>query len=246
MRKCGISIVARLDEAVQDAAVRVVASVRNRSTIALAGGGTPKRLYEALTAPSWRQRVDWRAVQWFWGDERAVPPDHADSNYRMARESLLDPLGVPAGQIHRMPADARDADAAAMAYEQAIRSVAAPGPDGRPALDLVLLGIGTDGHTASLFPGTAALDETERLVVANDVPQLNTRRMTMTFPLLLAARSIVVFVTGADKAEIVSRLLGPRRDTNLPAARLREAGHRVTWVLDAAAAARLETPPAVP
>lgn len=210
-------------------------------SVALAGGSTPALLHGALAQPPYRERAPWREIHWFWGDERTVPPDHADSNYRMAMETLLGPLGVSADRIHRMPAERPDREQAAAEYEQEIRRHVPCGPGGIPELDVVFLGVGTDGHTASLFPGSAALDELTRLVAANYAPGPNAWRMTMTYPLLRAARHILLFVTGDPKAEIMGRIL-MERDRNLPATALRDAAGQVTWVLDAAAARLVHRP----
>jgi len=233
-----------------DHVVQLLAGTEGTRSVALAGGKTPAALYAALTGPPWRDRVDWRRIEWFWGDERCVPPDHADSNYRMSRETLLDPLSIPEDRIHRMPADATDLNRAASDYEQTIRAcvppneAAVPANDiGVPAFDLILLGIGVDGHTASLFPGSAGLRETRRLVVAHHVPSLNTWRMTMTFPLLQAAHEIVFLVTGADKARAIERIFrapsaseGSLLVADLPpAARVRGNARHVTWILDTTA-----------
>ncbi len=219
------------------AAERVVAALggRERGAVALAGGRTPAALYRLLTVPPHRGAVDWRALDWFWGDERCVPPDHADSNYRMAAETLLAPLDIPPGRIHRMPADARDLDAAAGEHEAEIRRVVAPDAVGIPAFDLVLLGIGPDGHTASLFPGSTGLDEGDRLVVAHHAPGPDAWRMTMTFPLLNAAKQVLFLVTGEDKAPALQGILR-RHDVSLPAARLKPTHGRITWILDGPAA----------
>ncbi len=228
------------DEAVRLAAEQVVAVLENTGPtpcVALAGGRTPAKLYSALTEQAWRERVHWSSVRWFWGDERAVPPDHPDSNYRMACETLLRPLGVPAEHVHRMPADADDLPAAARRYEQVIRECVSAGADGIPIFDLVLLGLGADGHTASLFPFSSALAERERLVVAHEVPSLRVWRMTLTIPLIRAARRIVFLVTGADKAEAVSHVLSPQADPQLlPAAAFCESAGPTVWVLDSQAA----------
>lgn len=216
---------------------QIVTASTYSCTIALAGGSTPRGLYELLASPRWRNRADWSRVEWFWGDERAVPPDHPDSNYRMAREALLNPLGINAARVHRMPAEVSDLSAAAADYETTIRGLVRPNTQDVPALDLILLGIGPDGHTASLFPGSAGLSERNRLIVAHEVPSLRAWRMTMTYPLLLAARNILFFVTGAAKADILARIRSPEADSlNLPAAGLRSAAGRVIWVLDAEAA----------
>lgn len=187
---------AALVAAVQDADAARVAH------IALAGGSTPRAIYERLAALD----VDWSRVHVWFGDERAVAADHADANWRMAREALLD--RVPA-HAHRMPADSGDADA----YERAIREHVPAGTDGTPRFDLVLLGLGTDGHTASLFPGTPALAERERLVVMNDGPG-GSRRMTFTFPLINAARQVWLVATGDAKQAIVTECFAARWGTD--------------------------------
>ena len=139
---------------------------RGRAVVTLSGGSTPRRLYELLATGRYRQRVAWDRVEFFWGDERAVPPDDSDSNYRMARQVLLEPLAIPAAHIHRIEGERNDLDAAALAYEREIARVFGVLPDGPPpAFDLVLLGMGTDGHTASLFPGTDAAGEASRWVL---------------------------------------------------------------------------------
>jgi 6-phosphogluconolactonase len=201
-----------------------------RLAVALSGGSTPKRLYELLAAPPFRDRIDWSAIELFFGDERAVPQEHSDSNYRMIHEALLSKVPVTA---HGMPAEAGDA----AAYERLLRE-RIPSRSGVPMLDLVLLGVGSDGHTASLFPGTSALDEHARLVVMNDVPQLGTTRMTVTYPLLNAARRVWVLVPGADKRDIVRRCLAARAEpggtARFPILGVRpDAGELIWWLDDA-------------
>lgn len=213
-----------------------------QKSAALSGGSTPRRLYQALAAPPWRAGIDWTAIDWFWSDERCVPPTHPDSNYRLAWETLLEPLCIAGERIHRIPGDAMDPDSAAAAYEREIRRHVPATHDGVPVLDLVLLGVGADGHTASLFPGAATSREQMRLAAATDGPVLGYCRITMTWPLILAARQVIVFVTGAEKAEILARTLGPQPDPALPASRLRSPGAHVTWVVDAAAARLVNTP----
>lgn len=224
-------------EAVRLAAERVVASLRDarHGAVALAGGRTPAALYRLLTQPPCREAVRWEAIDWFWGDERCVPPDHADSNYRMAMEHLLGPLGVPSERIHRMPADAADLDAAAREHEAEIRRVVPAGAGSVPRFDVVLLGIGADGHTASLFPGSTGLNEMERLVVAHHAPGPDAWRMTMTFPLLNAARQVIFLATGEDKAPALHGILR-NNDTALPATLVRPSEGASLWVLDGAAA----------
>lgn len=217
--------------------VEILAVRAGARSIALAGGSTPRALYELLASPPWRERVDWRNIEWFWGDERTVPPDHPDSNYRMCREALLDPLGIDPARVHRMPAEAPDLTAAAADYETTIRGLVRPNGQGVPVFNLILLGIGSDGHTASLFPGSAGLTEQDRLVIAHEVPSLRAHRMTMTYPLLRAARNVLFFVTGAAKADVLARIHSPSANPlELPAAGLRTASGRVIWVVDADAA----------
>jgi 6-phosphogluconolactonase len=202
----GLVIAADVDGLARVAAdrVRVLAfdalAARGRFRLALAGGSTPRALYAHLAAA---RDVDWARVDVFFGDERAVGPDDPQSNYRMARETLLSPAAVPPENVHRLRGEDPELAAAARDYEAAL---------GAPPLDLVLLGMGADGHTASLFPGTAALDERARLCVANDVPQLATRRLTLTYPALLGARDVLFLVAGADKAATLRDVLGPTLD----------------------------------
>ena len=158
---------------------------RGRFLVALSGGSTPRALHQALVA-HYRDLIPWERVQVFWSDERCVPPDDKESNYRMARETLLELVPLPATNIHRMPGERTDYDAAAADYEAEIRQVFGLPPDVLPRFDLILLGMGPDGHTASLFPGTPALHETGKLAAANWVPQQNMERLTFTYPLLTA------------------------------------------------------------
>jgi 6-phosphogluconolactonase len=229
-------------EEVARRAARAVAEIardaiaqRGAFTFVLAGGDTPRRTYELLSADA---SVDWPKVEFFWGDERPVPPDHPDSNYRMARAALFDPLGIDARRIHRMPGERADLDAAALDYEREIARIAGGVPGGPPPpLDLVLLGMGADGHTASLFPYTAALSESRRWVVANDVEKLSTHRITITFPVIERARAVLVLVTGAAKAAVLAEVLnGPADPQRLPSQRLRGGSGRVEWIVDASAA----------
>jgi 6-phosphogluconolactonase len=227
-------------ELVVDAASRAVA-YRGRFTVALAGGSTPRRLYALLAdarAP-FRGRVAWERTHVFFGDERHVPPDHAESNYRMARETLLDQ--VPLGSVHRILAELADASAAAASYETELRRFfGTGGGDVPPALDLVLLGLGPDGHTASLFPGNAALDERVRWVVAPFVPTMQAHRITFTLPVLARAREVVFLVSGREKARALAEVLAPAPGVALlPAARVRPDGGGPIWVVDRDAAARL-------
>lgn len=202
-------------------------------TIALSGGSTPKRLYEILAAPPFRDRVRWQDVELFFGDERSVPPDHPDSNWGMAKRALLDRVPVVA---HRMEAEKGDADG----YARVLGERIPRRRGGVPVLDVVLLGMGEDGHTASLFPGTAALGERARWVVMNDVPQLHTRRMTLTYPVLNAAERVWILSAGAGKRTMVAECLAAAARGDDPPPRpivgVRPSDGELVWFLDKAAA----------
>lgn len=217
---------------------------RGRFVVALSGGSTPRRLYQLLAGPPYRGQVEWARVQVFWGDERSVPPDDKDSNYRMAREALLGPLGLLPGHVHRMEAERADRDTAAREYQDEIARAFGVDAHGEPpAFDLVLLGMGPDGHTASLFPHTAALGETKRWVVVNPVPQHQTERMTLTYPVLNRAREVLFLVAGPDKAEPLAEVLqGTPDPQRLPSQRVRPADGQLVFFVDRAAAARLKPP----
>ena len=225
------------------ALVRAAVAERGRCSLALSGGSTPKRLF-ALLAARGPTALPWDRVELWWGDERTVPPDHADSNYRMARETLIDPLGpaLPASNVHRMAGELTDHDAAALAYERAV--VAALGAP--PVFDVVLLGMGPDGHTASLFPGSPALDETARWVVANPVtsPLVHGTavRLTLSAPAINAARHVRFLITGADKAAALAQVLeGPRDPHRYPSQLIAPTAGDLVWLVDAAAAASLQS-----
>lgn len=222
-------------------AAQAATAARGRFTVVLSGGSTPRRLFELLTADPSRAQVDWTKVEFFWGDERAVPPDHPDSNFRLANETLLLRVGVPAARIHRLPADRADLDAAAAAYQAEIARVFGVSPEAAPPpFDLVFLGMGADGHTASLFPYTSALHENARWVVANHVPQLGVERLTLTPVIFDRAGCIIFLVTGTDKAAVLAEVLeGPVDPERLPSQLIRPVSGRVIWLVDRAAAARL-------
>lgn len=213
-------------------------------TVALAGGSTPRRLHEQLARgvpPG--ETLPWRTTHIFWGDERHVPPDHPESNYRMALETLLDHVPVPQAHVHRIPSERRRAADAAAEYEETLRAFFKAEPGRPPRLDLILLGMGEDGHTASLFPGSSLLAERERLVAAGTVAKLGTRRISMTLPLLNAARRIVFLVGGSGKAGAVRAALeGAGSSDPPPAALVAPEEGELTWLLDAAAAAGLKDP----
>ncbi|MCB9639397.1 MAG: 6-phosphogluconolactonase [Myxococcales bacterium] len=210
-------------------------------SIALAGGSTPKRLYETLARPPFLQRIPWEKVAFYFGDERSVPPEHPDSNYHMAKEAMFDRL--PSVQVYRMEAEAEDLDASAASYEGLLREQLTRDEERAPVFDLILLGIGNDGHTASLFPGTSALEETQKLVVANDVPQLQTKRMSLTYPLLNAAQRVWILVTGINKRQIVADCLQsqtPEEDrTKWPVLGVQPTSGNLIWWLDRDAASNL-------
>ena len=205
--------------------------------VALAGGTTPHGLYLMLAGAAVTGDVPWRDVEVFFGDERDVSHDDIESNSRMVRETLLDHVPIDPQRVHPMPADAQDLDAAAGDYERTIRQIVPVGRDNIPRFDLILLGMGGEGHTASLFPETEILDETDRLVASYFVPVLGRQRMTFTFPLINAARNVLLLVTGADKADAVARLLGDDDEARrqLPAARIAPTDGKVILVLDEAA-----------
>lgn len=214
---------------------------RGRFTIALSGGSTPKNLFSLIAANA-AASLPWDKVFFFWGDERHVPPDDADSNYRMARESLLSKLPIPEANIFRVPAENKDAEAVAEAYEQTLKNFFLLKPDEVPHFDLILLGMGPDGHTASLFPGTAALQEKSRLVVANWVEKLKTSRITFTLPVLNAARIIMFLVSGADKAPVLREVLeGGGGGEKYPSKLVRPSDGKLIWFVDRAAASQLTT-----
>ncbi len=209
-------------------------AARGQATIALSGGSTPRRTHELLAAPPLRDRVPWEQVHVFWGDERCVPPDHPDSNYRMAYETLLSRVPLPPRNVHRVPTELGPAVVVAAHYERELRQHFALEVEDVPRFDLILLGMGADGHTASLFPGTLALEETRRLVVPNRVDYLPHERVTFTFPVLNHARAVAFLVAGRDKAPMVAAALAG--DRRVPAARVQPTAGELRWYLDRAAA----------
>ena len=220
---------------------REAIGARGRFVVALSGGSTPKALLRLLALPPYRDTLDWGRIHVAWGDERCVPPNDAQSNYRMAREALLAHVPIPAGNIHRMPAENPDHEAAANDYAATLRSLFGLGEGEMPRFDLIHLGLGTEGHTASLFPGSPALRERERLVAAPWVEKLDAYRITLTPPVLNAAREVQFLVAGAEKAAIVRQILrAPRNPDELPAQVVAPTDGQLVWLLDAAAAQELE------
>jgi len=206
---------------------------RRRFTLALSGGSTPKRLYESLATAE----IDWARCQIFFGDERCVPPDHADSNYRMAREALLSKVAIPEKHVHRVKSEDADPERAAKAYEQELQSFFKLRPGELPTFDLCLMGMGPDGHTASLFPGTSALAEEVRLAAAPYVEKLNAWRVTLTAPVFNHARCVLFLVGGADKAEALKGVLESERPADeLPSKLIKPSAGELLWWVDKAAA----------
>jgi len=222
-------------------ALRALAA-RGRFTVALAGGSTPGALYRLLAQPDHSDRIDWARTLIFFGDERCVPPDDPRSNYRMARETLLDSVPIPDANIFRMEGELPP-PVAAERYEVVLRESYAESAGALPRLDLALLGLGADGHTASLFPGMPVLSESLALVAPTGVPSYvkpNVARLTLTFPALNAVACALFLVTGDAKAEAVRRALGGRADTPpVPASLVRPSGGELVWLLDASAASLL-------
>ncbi len=237
-----IHVSATADESARQAAELVAAlserAVRDRGrfAIALSGGSTPRRLHAVLASEEYRGCISWPYWRVFWGDERAVRPDHDESNYRMARETLLDHVPLSQAHVHRIPTEF-DPARAATEYEQTIRQALYAET---PVFDLILLGMGDDGHTASLFPGSEALQEGRRLVAADLVPRLGTRRITFTLPLINRAAAVAFLVEGERKANMARRILQPDpADEPLPASLVRPANGELHWFLDSAAAEQL-------
>jgi 6-phosphogluconolactonase len=222
------------------------ADARGRARVAISGGGTPKVAFEMLADPAqpFRAAMPWDKLDLWWVDERCVPPDHPDSNYRMTRLSLLDHVPLAPAQIHRMEGELAP-DVAASRYEAELRSSfrlegnETPCPE-FPRFDLIALGLGPDGHTASLFPHTAALREVTRLAVANHVQNKDAWRITLTWPVINNGASVFFLIAGADKAQILSEVMtGPRDPERLPSQLIAPAGGILTLLLDKAAASQL-------
>ncbi len=214
---------------------------RGRFLLALSGGSTPKTLYQTWATPDWRPMFDWDRIVFFFGDERCVPPDHPESNFGLAQNALFGPVGIKPANVHRLHGEQADALAAAQDYERQIRTVTNCPAPGFPQLDLVLLGLGDDGHTASLFPGTAALRDQTRLVTVSQSPKGIATRLTLTAGVINRATVVLFLVAGAGKASVVRAVLEPRTDEEraLPAAMIRPTSGRLIWMLDQPAAAQL-------
>lgn len=211
--------------------------------MALSGGSTPRNLYALLANDrALRVAVPWEKTHFFWGDERHVPPDHADSNYRMAHEAMLSKVPVPPANVHRIQGEQWDAGQAAEAYERTLREYFRIAAGQFPCFDLVLLGMGPDGHTASLFPGTTALREQVHLVTANWVEKFNAYRITLTPPVLNRAACVLFLVSGEEKAETLRAVLqGEEQPDRFPAQLIHPTGGSLVWLVDRAAARLLPT-----
>ena len=221
-------------------------AARGRARIATSGGSTPKAAFALLADSSqpWRARMPWPKLDLWWVDERCVPPDHPDSNYRMTREALLDRVPLAPEQIHRVEGEL-EPEAAAAQYESELRNAFRLEGAELPRFDVVALGMGPDGHTASLFPHTQALQEFSRLAVANHVPAKDSWRVTLTSPVINHASQVFFLIGGADKAQILKEVwMGPRDPERLPSQLIRPAGGILTLLLDRAAALLLPPPDA--
>jgi 6-phosphogluconolactonase len=243
MSETNIEIFRDMEDLSRAAAVRFTELARERVqqgkvfSAALSGGSTPRTFLETLANPEFSQRIQWGSVHLFQVDERCVPPNHLQSNYRMIHGSLLRPVPSAADNFHRMKAELADRDAASAQYESEIREILSLAEDHLPSFDLIFLGLGSDGHTASLFPGSAALGEGSKWVCPNYVEKLQMYRLTLTYPVLNAAREIIFLVAGSGKAEILRRVLEGQRDPEkLPAQGIQPAEGSVIWYLDREAA----------
>ncbi|MEK6775729.1 MAG: 6-phosphogluconolactonase [bacterium] len=211
---------------------------RKRFTAVLSGGSTPRTLYQVLASSDFRERIPWSCVHLFWGDERCVPPEHPDSNYRMAREDLLSRITIPPENIHRMPGEADPVQGAEI-YDKELREFF-KGPK-IPEFDMIILGLGTDGHTASLFPLSSALKESGRLVVPVSVQNILHQRLTLTLPVINHARNILFLVAGREKARVLAQVLDEKTDPDrIPARAVRSGRGKVLWFADEDAASLLK------
>lgn len=219
---------------------QVCISMRGAFHVALSGGSTPRALYERLAEPDYAFRPEWNRTFLYFGDERAVPPEHEQSNYRMVKEALLDKISIPPAQVQRMEAERSDVKKAALEYSRMLAMTLPQASDGMPQFDLVLLGMGDDGHVASLFPGTVALHEERKLVVPVHAKHLNSDRLSLTLPVINHARRVMMMVCGASKAPMVHRALREPPGANpLPVQRVVPLSGKLDWRLDQAAAAQL-------
>jgi 6-phosphogluconolactonase len=207
--------------------------------VALSGGKTPKHFFRLLASEEYRTQVDWPRVQFFWGDERPVPPESDESNYGMARRELLIRVPVPGGNVHRMEAERPNIGRAAQEYEDLLRTVLPLDDRGFPRFHLIMLGLGDEGHTASLFPGQRAMRDTSRWVSTPMVPQLNSKRMTLTLPVLNAANRVLFLVTGTEKASALYSVVSDTAVPPVPAQLVKVPNGERTILCDEAAASKV-------
>ena len=245
MTKREINIYRDAEELAQKAAEDFILLANNsvmcdgRFAVALAGGSTPRSMYSLLGTRKYRREVPWQETHLFWGDERCVPPDHSDSNYRMLRESLLSNVKIPSENIHRIACE-DGPSIAANRYQNQLKEFFQLARGQFPVFDLVILGLGEDGHTASLFPRSDAVEEKERLVVAPYVKKLSAYRVSLTLPVLNHARIVDFLVTWKSKAAITKKILGTNAEPlNLPAARVQPVDGIVTWMVTQDAAGKI-------
>jgi 6-phosphogluconolactonase len=237
----GVRVFADIEEMSRAAAEQVVslsrgAKASGRIALALSGGTTPGRLYSLLATPTYRDAVDWSSLHLFWADERCVPPDHPSSNFKLVRDALLSQVALPEGNIHRIIGEAGP-ERAARLYEEDLRSFF--GLALFPVFDLILLGVGEDGHTASLFPGAPALRERTRLATAVVVGPQNLSRVSLTLPVINHASQVLILAAGRAKAAIVHEILEGRNPKQYPAGMVKPVGGGVTWMIDQEAASLL-------
>ena len=236
----GTAIARRATELIVQTAMAAVKE-KGVFTISLAGGSTPKALYGLLaTDPVFKSQMPWDKTQFFFGDERHVPPDQSESNYRMANETMLSKVSLRPEQVHRVKGEVPDAEKAALEYEQALRSHFKLAPGQLPRFDVVLLGMGEEGHTLSLFPGTKALHDNGRLVMSNWIGKLYTQRVTITAPVANNSGLAIFMITKADKALALKGVLeGPFEPEQLPSQLIQPKNGKLLWLLDTTAASKL-------
>jgi 6-phosphogluconolactonase len=237
MSKREIIVCRDVDDLAQQAAAEFVRLAqlaireKGRFAVALSGGSTPAALYSLLATPAFSPQIPWRQVHLFWGDERCVPPHHPESNYRMVREALLSKIQIPGANVHRMAGE-KEPQVAAAKYEEELTDFFQLAPGAFPRFDLILLGLGEDGHTASLFPGTDVLEERKRFVAANYVAKLNAYRLTLTSPVLNHGGVVMFLIAGASKAPIVKEILrDDEQAAGFPATQVQPIDGRLVWLI---------------
>lgn len=221
-------------------AARAAIARSGRFALVLTGGSTPKGLYELLASDEWRSRIEWSKVHLFWGDERFVPATDPQSNYGMAKAALIDHLQLPSANIHRIITENTTPESCANAYEEDIRTFFKAPPGVFPSFDFVLNGMGSNCHVLSLFPGRPTIHEKSRLVISDYIPEVSMDRITMTAPLVNAAREVVMLVAGKDKAKALQEVLdGPVNVDEKPAQLINPKHGPLIWMVDQDAAAQL-------